>query len=197
MSDSSPRWTIRELGERAEAALAVGYAGPASGQVRAVPDVRTIRYYTTIGLLGRPAEMRGRTALYSTRHLAQLVAVKRLQEHGRTLAEIQAELAGASDKTLARLARLPADAAPSPRRRAAPARADFWSAEPAEPVEVTPRPVAADAPIAILLAELELAAGVRLAFHTDSPPSTDAILALRRAAEPLLRELRNAGLLTT
>ena len=36
-----------------------GYDGPPNGRVRDVPDRRTIRYYTTIGLLDRPAEVSG------------------------------------------------------------------------------------------------------------------------------------------
>src|SRR5580700_2346545 len=89
-------WTIDELGERVRAALGgPGYEGVPSGRVRDVPDLRTIRYYTTLGLLDRPAAMRGRTALYGARHLLQLVAIKRLQADGRTVAQAQAELFGA------------------------------------------------------------------------------------------------------
>ena len=64
-----------------------------------------MRWYATIGLVDRPLAARGRTALYGPRHLLQLVAVKRLQAQGRTLAEIQFELAGASEDTLRRVAR--------------------------------------------------------------------------------------------
>ena len=53
-------WTIDELGERVAGALGgPGYEGVPSGRVRDVPDLRTIRYYTTLGLLDRPAAMRG------------------------------------------------------------------------------------------------------------------------------------------
>ncbi|MDX6262798.1 MAG: hypothetical protein QOH84_4486, partial [Kribbellaceae bacterium] len=69
-------WTLGELAERVEAALA-DYPGQANGRVRAVPDQRAIRWYTTTGMVDRPAEMRGRTALYGRRHLLQLVAIKR------------------------------------------------------------------------------------------------------------------------
>jgi hypothetical protein len=63
--------------------------------------------------------MRGRTALYGRRHLLQLVAIKRLQAAGRTLAEVQEELAAASDERLERVADLPA-AATAPAGAAAP-----------------------------------------------------------------------------
>jgi len=105
-----PRWTLDELAERVDAALAVDYAGPPSGRVRAVPDRRAIRWYTTIGLIDRPVAHRGRTALYGPRHLLQLVAVKRLQARGLPLVAIQQELAGAPDSQLARVARLPSGA---------------------------------------------------------------------------------------
>src|SRR5260370_2104713 len=81
-------WTIGELTDRVAAALAGNFAGVASGRVRDVPDLRTIRYYTTLGLLDRAAEMRGRTALYGRRHLLQLVAIKPLQARGLRLAGV-------------------------------------------------------------------------------------------------------------
>jgi DNA-binding transcriptional MerR regulator len=102
-----PRWTLDELAERVDVALAVDYAGPPSARVRAVPDRRAIRWYMTIGLIDRPVAHRGRTALYGPRHLLQLVAVKRLQASGLPLVAIQQELAGATDTQLARVARLP------------------------------------------------------------------------------------------
>jgi DNA-binding transcriptional MerR regulator len=106
-----PRWTLDELAERVDAALAVDYHGQSSGRVRDVPDRRAIRWYTTIGLIDRPLAHRGRTALYGPRHLLQLVAVKRLQAKGLPLVAIQQELAGATDTDLERVARVPAAAA--------------------------------------------------------------------------------------
>src|SRR6266496_1439423 len=100
-------WTLDQLAERVGAALSVDYDGQASGRVREVPDQRAIRYYTTIGLVDRPAAMRGRTALYVRRHLLQLVAIKRLQADGLSLARIQRELAGATNAQLERVARIP------------------------------------------------------------------------------------------
>jgi DNA-binding transcriptional MerR regulator len=110
-------WTLDELTERVGQALSVGYHGQPSGRVRHLPDQRAIRWYTTIGLVDRPAATRGRTAMYGPRHLLQLVAIKRLQAQGLPLVAIQAELAGATDAQLARVAQLPeaagvAEAAP-------------------------------------------------------------------------------------
>src|SRR6478752_5729415 len=97
---SKEHWTIAELAERVAAALAGNFDGVGNGRVRDVPDLRAIRYYTTIGLLDRPAEMRGRTAYYGRRHLLQLVAIKKLQAEGNSLSEIQARLIGLSGSAL-------------------------------------------------------------------------------------------------
>jgi DNA-binding transcriptional MerR regulator len=115
MGMQEPRWTLDELAERVDTALAVDYPGQPSGRVRPVPDRRAIRWYTTIGLVDRPVAHRGRTALYGPRHLLQLVAVKRLQARGLPLVAIQQELAGATDSQLARVARLPEGVAAGPR----------------------------------------------------------------------------------
>ncbi|MBE7453503.1 MAG: MerR family transcriptional regulator, partial [Kofleriaceae bacterium] len=116
---------MRELREEVERWLE-GEEAPANGQVRAVPDERSIRYYTTLGVLDRPV-LRGRTALYGRRHLAQLVAIKRLQAEGHTLAEIQLGLPAIDDATLSGLSGVPL--VPAPR---AAARREFWRAEPAD-----------------------------------------------------------------
>src|SRR6266496_2969679 len=76
-------WTMDELVERVRLALSAEYPGAPNGGIR------------------------DRTALYGRRHLLQLVALKRRQAEGRTLAEIQAELAGATDEALAGVARVP------------------------------------------------------------------------------------------
>ena len=125
-------WTLDQLAGLVGAALGVDYDGQASGRVRDLPDRRAIRYYTTIGLVDRPAAMRGRTALYIRRHLLQLVAIKRFQAAGMTLAQVQVRLAGATDAQLEREARVPASLpeAAAARTQAAPsapaARPAFW-----------------------------------------------------------------------
>src|ERR1700757_1906341 len=100
-------WTLDELVRRVAVGLAdPAYPGAPNGRVREVPDRRAVRWDTTTGLVDRPT-MQGRTALYGTRQLLQVVAVKRRQAEGRSLAEIQAELAGATDQTLRRVAAVP------------------------------------------------------------------------------------------
>ena len=94
-----------------------------SERVRDVPDQRTVRYYTTLGLLDGPDEFRGKVGLYGERQLLQLVAIKRLQARGETLAAIQARLLGLSTarlRTMAEPARdAPAAATAAPPRSAA------------------------------------------------------------------------------
>src|ERR1700742_2668380 len=96
-------WTLDELVRRAAVALAgPAYPGWLNGRVRDVPNHRSVPLYSTIGLVARPAAMQGRTALYGVRHLLQIVAIKRRQAQGRSLAQIQAELGGATNETLRR-----------------------------------------------------------------------------------------------
>lgn len=71
-------------------------------RVSAVPDARTVRYYTTLGLLDRPAVIR-RQARYGQRHLVQLLAIKALQASSLPLASIQQRLYGRSDAELSAL----------------------------------------------------------------------------------------------
>jgi DNA-binding transcriptional MerR regulator len=71
----------------------------ADGRVAAVPDARTIRYYTTLGLLDRPRIYR-REARYEQRHVLQIVAIKALQSASLPLAEIQERLYGRTDAEL-------------------------------------------------------------------------------------------------
>ena len=105
-------WTLDELARRAGAALAADAVRPPNSRVRDRPDGRSIRWYATIGLVDRPLTGPGRSARYGPRHLLQVVAVKRLQAEGRSLAQIQERLSGATDSTLQRIARLPQDTDP-------------------------------------------------------------------------------------
>src|SRR5271156_1875255 len=125
-------WTIAELAElAAETLAATDPAGPPSGPARAdgrirdMPNERLVRWYATVGLVDPPLSRRGRVARYGRRHLLQLVAVKRRQAEGRSLAEIQAELTGATDETLAAVARVPGIQPAPEASPAAPAR--FWA----------------------------------------------------------------------
>ncbi|MEV4750991.1 MerR family transcriptional regulator [Streptosporangium sp. NPDC049248] len=149
-------WTIGELAERASAALTP--TARLNGRVRDVPNERLIRWYATIGLLDPPLARRGRVALYGRRHLLQLIAVKRRQADGRTIAEIQAELTGATDQTLESIARIPERSPEHPAETVSPraARPRFWAEPSSAPAETSltaprkpvppPKPAPADTP---------------------------------------------------
>src|SRR5256885_11204200 len=115
-------WTLPELVAEVATRIAA-LPAPRNGQVRAIPDERTVRYYGTIGLLDRPSAMRGRTALYGKKHVAQVVAIKRLQTMGRSLSEIQQVWPTLDDLTLARMAGIDLPVAPKP------GRVEFWKRE--------------------------------------------------------------------
>lgn len=125
-------WTIGELAELAAGALTTDPPLQLSGRVREMPNDRLIRWYVTVGLVDPPLSRAGRIARYGRRHLLQLVAVKRRQAQGCSLAEIQTELLGATDAYLDSVARLPADGSHS--------RYGPVAIQPAEvrPIEVRP-----------------------------------------------------------
>ncbi|MFD4668175.1 MerR family transcriptional regulator [Lentzea sp. NPDC058450] len=203
-------WTLDELLDRVSAALTAEYSGAPNGRVRDVPDRRAVRWYATTGLVDRPSAMRGRTALYEKRHLLQLVAIKRLQSEGRTLADVQAELTGATEATLTAIARVPAhlldsgDAAPAegvrPRFWAAPAGPAPAASVPAAGADSVPATgVAAPAPVlapepSTLLTGVPLPGGAFLLL--PALPTEADREAIAAAAQPLLDLLAARGLLT-
>jgi DNA-binding transcriptional MerR regulator len=189
-------------------------SGPArtNGRVRDVPNERLVRWYVTVGLVDPPLSRRGRVARYGRRHLLQLVAVKRRQAEGRSLAEIQAELAGATDETLAAVARvpdsLPAPAAPvaapgrfwaRPSGQAGSAPADRPAPSASAAAEGAGRPLAAAhgepadngaIPPGGLVHGVRLAAGVTLLLEgTGREPGPEDVTEILNAAQPLLAEL--------
>ena len=171
-------WTIEELGAQVALALSVDYEGQDSGRVRDVPDQRTIRYYTTLGLIDRPAEMRGRVALYGRRHLLQLVAIKRLQSKGQSLAELQAQLMGLTDSELGKIANLPIGPGETlPERRSE----TFWKDPPAPPSR--------DCPTEFPIQGIRLDADVTLLVTPSRTLESDDLEAIRAAAGPLLKVL--------
>lgn len=187
-------WTLDELVGRVSAALAAAaYPGSPNGRVRDLPDRRAVRWYATKGLIDRPV-MQGRTAIYSTRHLRQIVAVKKLQAQGLSLADIQAELAGATDDILWRIADVPDEftaGTVSPTAPPAPStarRSRFWAEPPAQP---STNGGPGDSVTA--LAAVNLPGGALLLL--PARPDDDDINAIRAAAAPLLELLADRGLL--
>lgn len=220
-TEAGHRYTITELADASAAALdALGIAAR-NGQVRDRPDARTIRYYAALGLVDRPAEMNGRTAVYGDRHLLQVLAVKALQARGATLADVQRTLVGASEPELraavgpglqgvlaavtgqpppARPDRpfwraAPAAPAPTGYEAAGPAAAATLSApEPPGPLPTDPADMTDDTMRPRTLIAVPLAEGATLIIEHADGDVVDAG-ALRAAAAPLLAHLTDAGLL--
>jgi DNA-binding transcriptional MerR regulator len=191
------RWTIEQLRDAVSAALGAGYDGPPNGRVRDVPDERTIRYYTTLGLIDRALEMRGRTAFYGRRHLLQLVAIKKLQARGQALALVQRTLAGQTDAALERLAGLSSGPAMTAASSIPSARREFWKETPApaspptsdeteslvgEAIEAAPP--ADDRPQS--LQGVTLAENVTLLLASSRPLRSEDLEALRSVSRPLI-----------
>lgn len=178
-------WTLAQLPDQVARLLGDGYDGQRNGRVRELPNGRAIRWYTTIGLVDRPVATRGRVALYGQRHALQLAAIKRLQARGRSLAEIQQELLGATDERLADIA--------------APTEADdttidgaFWRQRPV---------AAAGAPDTVIDTVTNAVHGFRLGDSVtvlldgaDRAPNAEELHELATAAAPLLAALDRLGL---
>ncbi len=183
-------WTLDELS--AQVAIQLANDGPkqVSGRVNLIPDQRTIRYYTTKGILAPPLSFRGRTALYGEKHLHQLLAIKRLQARGFSLVDIQQRLLGASDSQTAELAGLSATStvADSPVQSLpdVPLSEDesFWKTAPTTVALTEPSSTGVEHRTTI-----KLAPGVEL--HVDGVVNLDEYdaAALRGAAAPLLKLL--------
>lgn len=191
-------WTLPELVAEVTARIAA-LPAPKNGQVRAIPDERTVRYYVTLGLLDRPSATRGRTALYGHRHVAQVVAIKRLQAQGRALSEIQALWPTLDDQALARMSGVPAvTTVPG-----GTARPQFWRHEAippgpmpdklmtTDPTSGDPEAARMHAPAPVEL-RVELAPRVVLSLmatddHVTVSPAD--VHAIRAASAPLLAEL--------
>jgi DNA-binding transcriptional MerR regulator len=190
--ESVTLWTIDDLGQQVARALSVGYEGQVNGRVRDVPDRRTIRYYTTLGLIDRATRMLGRTALYGRRHLLQLVAIKRLQAQGLSLTELQQRLLGLPDSRLAEIAQLPESLEASsgeaiPPAASEPRADDFWMSVPA------PAPPVAEVPLS--LQGIRLQGDVTLLLSPSRPLEPDDVETIRRLAAPLLGALKKRGLI--
>jgi DNA-binding transcriptional MerR regulator len=116
-----PRYTLDELCQEVDRCL--DHYGLRQGapdhRVSAVPDGRTVRYYTTLGLVDRP-EVVGRQARYGPRHLLQLLAVKALQAKDLSLSEIQRRLLGLAEAELLAIVEAVASSSPARAPRVTP-----------------------------------------------------------------------------
>ena len=76
---------------------------PVNAAARARPSERTIRFYVARGLVS-PPDGRGTAAVYSYRHLLQVLAIKLRQMEGATLDSMLKEFAGLTGDLIERRA---------------------------------------------------------------------------------------------
>ena len=203
----SQRWTIDELTDRVADALQEQGVVQESRRVSEAPSKRTIRYYATHGLVDKPKDFEGRTAIYGPRHLWQVVAVKRLQGRGLKLDEIQDRLAGATAEEIAEIAGAPGSLPETPESTDESDESDeaFWRQAPAPRAAAkrAPRAETADAetaddagpresaPARFDLRGIRLDEGVSLLLEgLGGDLDREDLEAIRAAAEPMVAELR-------
>jgi DNA-binding transcriptional MerR regulator len=168
--------TLDELVDAADKLLKVVAPKQTRYAVAERPDVRTIRYYTTRGLLPKPLSYDGGRARYGFAHLARLVAIKRMQAEHLTLEQIARALEGRSDDDVLPLL------APAP----APALATVPLPEPA-PARITEARAAVAAAADLVL---ELSPGGRLVVTADVVKDAAGRARLAENLEALARMLR-------
>lgn len=189
VSNSSGPWRLSQLVALSRKLVATSGTSGESRRVRWNPTERLVRYYTTLGLVDGPAEMRGRTAYYSQRHILQLMAIKRLQAEGETLEAVQAQLAGLTDEQLQELAQLPENwteqlEQASPESGVVPrSKQPFWKQAAPEQAWVVKKPKATSE---FGHQGIELAPGMILMVNTATYPNLDAA-SVRAAASELIR----------
>lgn len=94
-------WSLRDLARLSAAILEASGIRPINAAAKTLPNERTIRFYVNRGLV-EPPEGKGNAAVYSYRHLLQLLAIKLRQMEGATLATIAQELKDTSGDVLER-----------------------------------------------------------------------------------------------
>ena len=99
----SKLWSLEELSQLSQTEMEKRRIPTPGGRVSQVPTARTIRYYTSLGLVDRPVAYDGGLAQYGPRHLLQLLAIKVLQAEYLPLPEIQKQLYGRSEDELRQL----------------------------------------------------------------------------------------------
>jgi MerR HTH family regulatory protein len=111
-------WGLRDLAALAGGILDASGVVPVNAAARARPSERTIRFYVSRGLVSSP-EGRGTAAVYSYRHLLQVLAIKLRQMEGATLETMTREFAGLTgDLIERRVAGVLGTALPRPERLA-------------------------------------------------------------------------------
>ena len=111
-------WGLRDLAALAGGILDASGVVPVNAAARARPSERTIRFYVARALVS-PPDGRGTAAVYSYRHLLQVLAIKLRQMEGATLETMTREFAGLTgDLIERRVAGVLGNALPRPERLA-------------------------------------------------------------------------------
>jgi hypothetical protein len=111
-------WGLRDLTALAGGILDASSVVPVNAAARARPSERTIRFYVARGLVS-PPDGRGTAAVYSYRHLLQVLVIKLRQMEGATLETMTREFAGLTgDLIERRVAGVLGSALPRPDRLA-------------------------------------------------------------------------------
>jgi hypothetical protein len=96
-------WGLRDLAALAGGILDASGVVPVNAAARARPSERTIRFYVARGLVS-PPDGRGTAAVYSYRHLLQVLAIKLRQMEGATLESMVKEFASLTGDLIERRA---------------------------------------------------------------------------------------------
>ncbi|MBA3893221.1 MAG: MerR family transcriptional regulator [Gemmatimonadales bacterium] len=94
-------WGLRDLAALAGGLLDASGVVPVNAAARARPSERTIRFYVMRGLVSSP-DGRGTSAVYSYRHLLQVLAIKLRQMEGATLEAMGKEFDGLTGDVIER-----------------------------------------------------------------------------------------------
>lgn len=123
--------TIDALAEKVTAWCIKHRVVPANGQVSMETNVRTLRYYRTMGVLDAPTE--GGGSGYGERHFLQACCVRVLQAEGLPLTRIQSLLFGRSDADLREVMNGGTVATASSAAPPAPMQPESWQTWPLGP----------------------------------------------------------------
>src|SRR5215212_9357136 len=96
-------WGLRDLAALAGGILDASGIVPLNAAARTRPSERGIRFYVARRLVN-PPDGRGTAAVYSYRHLLQVLAIKLRQMEGATLESMQKELSGLTGDLIERRA---------------------------------------------------------------------------------------------
>ncbi|HJQ24716.1 MAG TPA: MerR family transcriptional regulator [Blastocatellia bacterium] len=168
--------------------------------VSPVPDERTVRYYTTEGLLSPPEGKQGLNAVYGYQHLLQLLVIKRLQAEHLPIRKIKELVEGKSARELEQLLDLDEPPASSAGARIAPRNAateyleSLLTQSAARRIAAPPATAEAFVPAASPSAwsRVEVEPGLELHIREDYRLSTDS-KERQRLARRLMSELEQHG----